>query len=226
MSWHHIVAPFDGSPATATAALRAESIARDAGCRYSVLLFGADSTRAPESARLVALTGIPSIEVPRWAEANAADVIVLPGGVEHVIESAAIIRRSAVPCLLIPAWQRKITSLHVALDRTERGLQVLGPARSAADSLKAKVDFVSVTFEGDEPVAASWLKDRARVPLQSATVLTGAPVPALGALMAHSHEGVLVLGVRQGRSESVPESSGVGRSLMRSAECAFLTVPL
>ena len=172
------------------------------------------------------MTGIPSIEVPRWAEDNRADVIVLPGGVEHVCESAAIIRRSAVPCLLVPAWQRRFTSLHVALDRTERGLQVLGPARSAAASLKADIDYVSVSGEGDESIAAAWLRDRAGVPLQATTVLTGSPVPALASLMARAHEGVLVLGVRQGRSESIPDSSGVGRSLLRTTECAFLTVPL
>jgi hypothetical protein len=226
MPWQHLVASYDGSPAAATAAFRAESIARDAACRCSVLVFGADVTRAPTSAKLVAMTGIPSIEVPRWAEDNGADVIVLPGGAEHACESAAIIRRSAIPCLLVPAWQRRFTSFHVALDRTERGLQVLGPARSAAASVEADVDYVTVTAEGDESVAAAWLRDRAGVPAPATTVLTGFPVPALAGLMAHSHEGVLVLGVRQGRSGSVPESSGVGRTLLRSAECAFLTVPL
>lgn len=226
MPWRHIVAPCDGSPAAVTAALRAESIARDAGCRLSVLVFGADTARVPGSARLVALAGLPSIEVPRWAEANGADAIVLAGGAEHACESAAIIRRSAIPCLLVPSWQRHFTSFHVALDCTERGLQVLGPARSAAASLHADLAYVSVTAEGDESVAAAWLRDRAGVPPGSTTVLTGSPVSTLAALMAHAREGVLVLGVRQGRSESVPESSGVGRSLMRTAECAFLTVPL
>ena len=226
MRWRHIVAGWDGTSASAAATVHAERIAREAGCLCSVLVIGEGTPPVPVSARSVPLTGIASIEVPRWAEANGADVIVLPGSFQTACQSEAIIRRSQVPCLLLPVWQRRFTWLHVALDRTERGLQVLRPSRAAASALNAGMDVVCVTGEGDEGIAMSWLEERAGMPEKSVTVLTGAPVPTLSALMAHSRESVLVLGVRKGRSGSVPESSGVGRSLLRTTDCAFLTVPL
>ena len=226
MPWHHVVAVLNGSPDSAAATVRAERIARCLGGRCSILQVGDHSGAAPVVNHPIPVPGIPSIEVPRWAEANGADVIVMAGGSQRDALSDGIIRRSGLPCLLIPSWQERVTLLHVALDRTERGLQVLGPAKMAADSLRADVDYVSVAGSGDEGTAAAWLRDRVHVPAPAMTVLTGPPIQALATFMAGSHDGVLVLGVRHGRSGSVPESSGVGRSLLRSAECAFLTVPL
>ena len=225
MQWRHVVTAWDGSPASTAAARCAEKIAEGLGCRYSVLVVDG-SGPMPVSGCLIPFSGIPAIEVPRWADAHGGDVIVLPGGPEFYAQYAAMIRRSAIPCLVVPSWQRRCNFLHIALDRTERGLQVLAPSRTAADSLSARVDYVCVTRAGDEMAAEAWLRDRAGIPADCMTVLAGAPVPTLAAVMAHSHEGVLVLGVRQGRSGSVPESSGVGRSLLRTADCAFLTVPL
>ncbi|HKV76216.1 MAG TPA: universal stress protein, partial [Gemmatimonadales bacterium] len=80
----------------------------------------------------VVLTGLPGIEIVRYAEAESADLIVLgrsrrSSASRWLIGDTgdAVARRSSVPCLFVPPGQSGLTRVLVAVDGTERGLMVL-----------------------------------------------------------------------------------------------------
>jgi len=78
------------------------------------------------------VTGLPGIEICRFAEEHGSDLILL--GRKRRTEQQrlligdtadAVARRSPLPCLFVPAGQTSLTRVIAALDGTERGFGVL-----------------------------------------------------------------------------------------------------
>lgn len=191
--------------------------------------------------------GIPAIEIVRFAETHAADLIVLsrsprdhPSVVTLGDTVDAVIRRTEIPCLVVPPGQERFARMVAALDGSERGMAVLQRAwqlrRLSEDGLSAI--FVEPLPQGEHAGMATvpsargshlaramgvMLPGRAAVPLiqrQGDVVaqVTDGLSPAAGDL--------LVVGVRRLGPAGLSDSTGNGRRLLAAAPCAVLTVPL
>ncbi len=191
--------------------------------------------------------GIPAIEIVRFAETHAADLIVLSRSPRDHASTLtlgdtvdAVIRRTELPCLVVPPGQERFARLVTALDGSERGMAVL---RSAWRFRRLSEDGLSAIFV--EPLQEGEHAGLARVPSARgghlaramAAVLPGrAAVPLIqrqGDVVAQVTDGlspaggdVLVVGVRRGGPAGVSDSTGNGRRLLAAAPCAVLTIPL
>jgi nucleotide-binding universal stress UspA family protein len=206
---------------------------------------GVTEPAVPDGVTLV--EGIPAIEIVRYAELQAADLIVIsrsPRWHENPYSLGdtcdAIIRRAAVPCLVIPPGQDRFTRMVAALDGSERGMAVLRGAwqmrRLSGDGLSAifvepggtapREGIAAVSSARGDVLARAMrqaLPPEARVPL----------VPRTGDVVAQVLDGlsvaggdILAVGVRRGGPAGVSESTGAGRRLLAAAQCAVLTIPL
>ncbi|HXE57692.1 MAG TPA: universal stress protein [Gemmatimonadales bacterium] len=101
---------------------------------------------------LAAASGLPGIEIPRFAERAAADLVVL-GRKRRTLSQRlatgdtadAVGRRSPVPCLFVPAVSApRLRRVLAALDGTERGWRVYLAARRFADAVGAELRGVTV----------------------------------------------------------------------------------
>lgn len=205
---------------------------------------GADLV-VPDGVTLV--EGIPAIEVVRFAESQAADLIIIsrsPRWHENPYSLGdtcdAVIRRAEVPCLVVPEGQDRFARMAASLDGSERGMAVLRVAwqvrRLSGDGLSAI--FVepgsSVSREGLAAVSSARGATLARAMRQ--VLPPEAQVPLIQrsgdvveqVLDGLSLEGgdVLAVGVRRGGPAGVSESTGAGRRLLAAAPCAVLTIPL
>lgn len=191
--------------------------------------------------------GIPAIEIVRFAETHAADLIVLsrsPRDHPSVLTLGdtvdAVIRRSEIPCLVVPPGQERFARLVAALDGSERGMAVLRRAwqfrRLSEDGLSAI--FVEPLPHGERAGLATVPSARGgHLARAMGAVLPGrAAVPLIqrqGDVVAQVTDGlspaggdVLVVGVRRGGPAGLSESTGNGRRLLAAAPCAVLTIPL
>jgi universal stress protein E len=96
-------------------------------------------------------TGLPGVEISRFAETHDADLVVV--GRKHRSASRrlllgdtadAVARRSRTPCLFVPSGELAFGHALVALDGTERGLSVLIAAMDFARLTGARLRAVSV----------------------------------------------------------------------------------
>jgi nucleotide-binding universal stress UspA family protein len=191
--------------------------------------------------------GVPGIEICRFAEGSAADLIVV-GRKEHPERARlllgdtgdAVTRRSRVPTLLVPAQGTGLSSVLVALDGSERGMQILGPACSFARVLGASLAVVSVEprMPGDAssslPLTRSVvLESRVRSMVAAAgcedvqvTIRRGTiSAEILEEIESGGHD-VLVIGQHRGGPSWLVQSSSTAQQLGHAAPCAVLTVPL
>lgn len=206
-------------------------------------IFAAHPALAVEVA---AVTGVPQIEIPRYAERIKADLIVL--GRKPRSRAArlilgdtadAVVRRSRLPCLLVPAGLTSIRRILVALDGSDRGLAVLRLAMELATS--ASLDFSAVMVEpGEGPFVsarAERLATRIEGKLESrpgATALAtsalqvrhGEVVEQVLAAAVEQKSDILVTGFHPGGPLLVVEEGSVSRQLVHAAPCAVLTIPL
>jgi len=140
-----------GSPtdsAIATATEDHEQWVRDAGLDASV-----------HRARAAVAYGLPGIEIPRYAEEQGGDLLVL--GRQHRTRAErlvlgdtadAVARRSRIPCLFIPTHHDAISRVLVALDGTERGFRIMAPAADFARAVSGRLRAVTVErLRADEP---------------------------------------------------------------------------
>ena len=147
-------------------------------------------------------SGIPGIEICRYAEQHQIDLLVL--GRKRRSQMArlllgdtadAVARRSRVPCLFVPPGAGALDDLLVAHDCTERGRVVLREAAGFAQAVGATMRVMTVeTRWADEPAALA------------ATVL-GARTLRLrehvGELLAAASNGGSRNGVRRPKQESL-----------------------
>lgn len=258
MRIRHLVAATDASADGNHAVRVAQSVGGRIGARVTPVLvhFALPAgVAATPYARIVeelpagtAVTeGIPAIEIIRFAETQAADLIVLSRSArEHASVVTlgdtvdAVIRRAEIPCLVVPPGQQRFSRLLAALDGSERGMAVLRGAwqfrRLSEDGLSAI--FVEPIPEGERPALAAVPSARASyLAVAVRTVLPGrATVPLIqrqGDVVEQVTDGlseaggdVLVVGVRRGGPAGLSESTGNGRRILAAARCAVLTIPL
>lgn len=193
--------------------------------------------------------GIPGIEVTRHAEEHGADLIV----VGHTPRSQSarllvgdtadsVIRRSRVPCLLVPPDGDLAGPILIAVDGTRHSQMVLNAGCQIALALGQLARAVTVeTRHDDEPTGLMPAVLLARsVKLEdevaAASVRCGLAVPleirrgdvveqVLEACRAVAAQ-ILILGLHRGGPAGVMEGGSVGRRLVHGSPTAVLTVPL
>lgn len=194
--------------------------------------------------------GIPGIEICRYAEQAAVDLIVL--GRKRRTQSArllvgdtvdAVARRSRLPCLFVPSADGDIGSLLVGLDGTERGMIVLRQACDFARKISAKLRIITVEqAPADEPshlaatipvARTASLEGKAReivgksgLTLTDFLVRRGDVVSCVLGALDHGKPEVLVIGCHRGGPPGILEAGSNARRLLHMAPCAVMTIPL
>jgi len=188
-------------------------------------------------------TGVPGIEIARFAEEASADLLVLGRKqrstaarllVGDTADAAA--RRSRVPCLFVPAPLGVPTTVLVALDGTTRGLSVLRATRAMARALDAGLELITVEpARADEPPElAGSLPAAQSINLRrilngdgdALRVRRGDVVAEILREVAATEAQVLAVGYHRGGPPGVLDVGSVARRLTHSAPCAVLTIPL
>ena len=207
---------------------------------------------AIRSVGLAVTFGIPGVEICRFADDHAVDLIVV--GRKHrspatrllVGDTAdAVARRSRVPCLFVPLGSAAPERVLVALDGSLRGLAVLRTACDFATAAGAALHAVTVepVYVGESAELAALFPtgrtdalrqaiDRlaechpaGRAP-QGLMVRRGPIVESLLAAAADVQAGTIAVGFHRGGPPGVVETGSTARRLTHSAERAVLTVPL
>lgn len=193
--------------------------------------------------RIAEASGVPSIEIARFAEESAADLLVLGRKPRSAVArrllgdtADAVARRSRVPCLFVPGPDEVPPRLLVALDGTERGFTVFREAARLAEALEAELDLVTVERAlSDEPphlardVREGRTENLARALGKSARALRvrrGDVVTEILREIDARQARVLVMGYHRGGPPGFVEAGSVARQLSHSAPCAVLTIPL
>ncbi len=174
MELRHIVAAADESEEGRAAILAATELGRLGRARVSVLtvtvpqqedrnvsraLAGLQAmvqnalvrVSQPPRLELAVASGLPGIEIGRFAETNRADLIVVGrkrrSSVQRLMigdTADAVARRSRTPCLFVAAGPQKFQRVLVSLDGTERGMVVLVVAMDLARAAGAVLRVVTV----------------------------------------------------------------------------------
>ncbi len=191
------------------------------------------------------LSGVPGIEIPRYAEEHDGDLLVL-GRKQRTQRQRmflgdtadAVARRSRVPCLFVGVDCEDFGPMLVCLDASERSASVFQVAADFARTVEAPLRAVTV-----EPV---WLNEpdelAANLPasrtlrlnrtLDRGLVTTdlrirrGNVLTELLAEAAEARARLLAFGYHRGGPPGIVEGGSVARGLLHSALCAVLTVPL
>jgi nucleotide-binding universal stress UspA family protein len=185
--------------------------------------------------------GVPSIEICRFAEQRAADLLVLgrkqrsPMARLLLGDTAdAVLRRSRVPCLVVQPGSRPVARLLVALDGSDRGMSVLNACRGFAKAAGAAIRVVTVE-EMEEPLPQSPalpvpLARSARLQREVAdagvAVRQGTIVPEVLAEVSASNSDVLAFGYHRGGPPGIIEGTSTARHLAHTAPVSVLAIPL
>lgn len=171
MQLRNILAAVDASPTGAHALRTAAQLATAADAVLTVLTVveneGGPTPRDVEQLRGFVQTavvpgravhrvgfGVPAIEIPRWADDQAADMIVLgrasrtwlaPPGVSRTI--VGTVRRACVPCFVAPLSQLAYRRVLAAVDAGPTSADVLAAAFALAELLDAQVAALHVERE-------------------------------------------------------------------------------
>jgi nucleotide-binding universal stress UspA family protein len=184
--------------------------------------------------------GHPSVEIPRFAETQGADLIVMgrkprtQAGRFRVGDTAdAVVRRSRVPCLLLPPDSPPIRRVLAAVDGSPRGSKVFAGAsefaRLVGASLRAVTVEVAATGEMPDLARNAPRARTARLRSEIGPALTVRHGPVFEQVLAEIHNtrsDLLAIGNQRGGSPGVLELGSVGRYLAHAAPCAVLTIPL
>ena len=174
MRLRHIIAAIDDSAEGSGAVLAAARLGQRCGARVTamtVVPIGQrverhDETRAALAARvkwalkaleappkleLAVVEGLPGVEIGRFAETNAGDLLVVGRKQRSEVQrlmlgdtADSVARRSGIPCLFASGPEQGLDRILVALDGSERGFSVLIAAIDFARITGAKVRAVSV----------------------------------------------------------------------------------
>ncbi|HEX6433083.1 MAG TPA: universal stress protein [Gemmatimonadales bacterium] len=201
-------------------------------------------------AELAIASGLPGIEICRFAEQAQADLIVV-GRKRHspmarllLGDTAdAVARRSRVPCLFVPPGSAKPTTVLVALDGSERGMSVLIQACDFARDTGAAVTAVTVERRpAGEPLElvpavpvtrSALLQTRVNQVLRSEgfreaplTVGQGDVVERVVSEINHTGADILAIGYHRGGPPGIMEAGSNARRLAHVVPSAVLTIPL
>lgn len=188
--------------------------------------------------------GIPGVEIPRLAESERADLLVLGRKPRSRMvrlllgdTADAVARRSRLPCLFVPPTGSLPSSVLVAIDGTERGMVVLSAGWDFARCIGADLRVLTVErVDPSEPpgLAGSVPAARSLRVMSQVNEMVGRDVEVrrgdaveqiLAAVDEHSPD-VLVLGYHRGGPPGIIEGGSTARRLVHTAPCAVLTVPL
>ncbi len=195
---------------------------------------------------LAITSGVPSIEICRYAEETRADLIVL-GRKRRSAKTRlligdtgdAVARRSAVPCLFVPPGSGSMRRVLAALDGTDWGLTVMVTARRLAAA--AGAEFRTVTVEppasGESKAAAPPLARTAllqqrvwetlgRDPGARLEIRRGTTVEQVLAAIDEFGADTLAVGYHRGGPSGIIEAGSTGRGLLHAAPGAVLSIPL
>lgn len=212
-------------------------------------IFAAHPSLAVEVA---AVRGVPQVEIPRFAERVNSSLIVLGRKPRSrtarlmVGDTAdAVVRRSRLPCMMVPAGLAAMRKVLVALDGSDRGMAVFNYA--AALAAGANLDLRAVMVDPkvpDGPQLMSARAERLRLKLDQycpsispeprglavaalpLTVRHGTAVEEITSEATSTGVDILVTGFHPGGPLLEVDEGSVSRSLVRRASCAVLTVPL
>lgn len=217
---------------------------------------GSGSIGTATAQDLVVLTGLPGIEIVRYAEAESAELIVLgrsrrSSASRWLIGDTgdAVARRSSIPCLFVPPGHNGLTRALVAVDGTERGLMVLRRAMEFARELRIPLGALTVESDfGGGPdrqtlvppatqarrISGALEQFEARADTRPGTVPTSPPlitrygevVEEVLGELSSSGADLLAVGYHRGGPSGILEGHSVGRRLVHWAPTAVLTVPL
>ncbi|MBK8006183.1 MAG: universal stress protein [Gemmatimonadetes bacterium] len=175
MQLRHILAAADDSPEGRLAVLIGARLSALASARFTVLTV-AQAVDAPgmqakllqdlrrmvygELAKiegavpepvLAVAAGLPGIEIGRYAETEAADLVVVGRKRRSELQrlligdtADSVARRSRTPCLFVKAGQEQMQRVLVSLDGTERGMAVLLAAMDFTRAIAARLHAVTV----------------------------------------------------------------------------------
>ncbi|MEP7326192.1 MAG: universal stress protein [Gemmatimonadota bacterium] len=228
------VAPGVGAPGSGTATppdLLEASLGRDFFAGFPTL-----------SVEVAGVYGLPQVEIGRYAEHCKADLVVLGRKSRSRATriflgdtADAVLRRSRIPCLLVPPGQGNSRHVMAALDGTDRGLMVYEHAASFAKTCSMSFGAVTVEprWQGEPQALAQqvWSTRSERLATRIADkrdllhVRQGEAVDEIVAEIGAVGADVLVLGFHRGGPALVVESGSVSRKLVHAAPCAVLTVP-
>lgn len=198
-------------------------------------------------------TGVPAIEICRFAEERQADLLVL--GRKHRSAVArlligdtadAVTRRSRVPCLFVEQGARPLSHLLVALDGSDRGMRVFAASRDFAQAVRMALTVVTV--ESRELAEASplvpplpltrssrlWREleppafaTNGRTSTETAvSIRQGRPVAEVLAEVAERGADLLSFGCHRGGPSGMMGSGGTACHLLHTAPVSVLTIPL
>lgn len=191
------------------------------------------------------LSGVPGIEIPRYAEEHSGDLLVL-GRKQRTQRQRmflgdtadAVARRSRVPCLFVGVDCEEFGPMLVCLDATERSASVFKAASDFARAVETTLRAVTVEpvwlNEPDELAATLPASRTLRLnrTLDKALVTTDLRIRrgnVLAELLAEAAEvgaKLMAFGYHRGGPPGIVEGGSVARGLLHSALCAVLTVPL
>jgi nucleotide-binding universal stress UspA family protein len=204
------------------------------------------------SLEVAAVHGIPQIEIPRFAEGKKAGLIVLGrkprSRATRLIlgdTTDAVIRRSRIPCLMVPAGLTSMHRLVAALDGSDRGMAVFRAATELAAATNLELGAVTVDpAQPGEPAMASARSERLSAKVDAACHLAGGAtrwggnatamlrvrhgdvVEEIAREVQDTGADILVTGFHPGGPLLVVEEGSVSRTLVHSVPCAVMTVPL
>jgi nucleotide-binding universal stress UspA family protein len=191
------------------------------------------------------LSGVPGIEIPRYAEEHAGDLLVL--GQKHRTQrqrmflgdtADAVARRSQVPCLFVGPDSNDLGPILVCLDATERSLTVFQTASDLAKCAGVPIRAVTVEpvwLNEPEDLAATLPASRTlrlnrtldrRLVAADLRIRRGNVVTELLAEASDTGARLMAFGYHRGGPPGIVEGGSVARGLLHSALCAVLTVPL
>jgi len=191
------------------------------------------------------LSGVPGIEIPRYAEEHAGDLLVL-GRKQRTQRQRmflgdtadAVARRSRVPCLFVGVDCEEFGPMLVCLDATERSASVLKAAADFARAIDTPLRAVTVEpvwlNEPDElaatlPASRTLRLNRTldkRLVTTDLRIRRGNVLSELLAEAADAGARLMAFGYHRGGPPGIVEGGSVARGLLHSALCAVLTVPL
>lgn len=193
-------------------------------------------------------SGLPGIEISRFAEESEADLVVLVRKRRSKLSRAisgdtvdSVVRRSVVPCLLVPPEVMPIAGVVAALDGTERGMAVFRQAlelSTATDQPLAALTVEPKRSNEPAPLAAQMPTGRSLVLQEMVTGVLGGEAEAsviirrgdiakeVLAEMRDRAGSVLVVGYHRGGPPGLIEGGSSGRRLLQHSTGLVLTVPL
>ena len=202
---------------------------------------------------LAIASGLPGIEICRFAERRGADLLVLGRKRRSAMArllagdtAEAVIRRSRVPCLFVEQDSLPLAHLLVALDGSDRGMRVYAATRDFSDAVDAALTVVTVEEQNaprladDVPPLPLSRSSRLRrelaprggreaavaTPEVGVAVRQGPVVPEVLAEVSASGADVLAFGNHRGGPSGILEAGGTARHLLHAAPVSVLAVPL